>query len=56
MTTATNAAAAMDAHPVTAMHAWRELPWNSRPPNVGPTMNASVHDASLHAIHCGRSS
>ena len=24
MTTATNAAAAMDAHPVTAMHAWRE--------------------------------
>ena len=42
------------AQPVTAMHAPRSLfALNINPPNVGPTMNASVHAASRHAMNDG---
>ena len=44
-------AAATDAHPVTLIAAERLNPANNIPPSVGPTMNASVHDASRHAIN-----
>ena len=34
----------------------RLTPVSSMPPRVGPTMNASVHAASLHATMEGRAS
>mmetsp|Transcript_6804 Transcript_6804/g.22779 ORF Transcript_6804/g.22779 Transcript_6804/m.22779 type:complete len:399 (-) Transcript_6804:226-1422(-) len=54
--TATSAAAAIDAHPVTLIAADRLYPANNNPPNVGPTINANVHDASRHAMSCGKNS
>ena len=52
--TATMNAAPTLAQPVTAMHAPRSLfALNINPPNVGPTMNASVHAASRHAMNDG---
>ena len=56
MNKSTNVAAATLAQPVTLIAALRLNPANNTPPNVGPTINASVHDASRHAMSCGKNS